>query len=72
MIHSVLLIDRIASRWLRLRRHCAQVGASAALKRLRPALALQTSDSNLAMPFAPTLSVTPGVPDCPRSTRLVV
>jgi len=72
MIHSVLLIDRIASRWLRLRRHCAQVGASAALKRLRPALALQTSDSNLATTLAPTDSVTPGVPGGARSNQLAV
>jgi hypothetical protein len=68
MILSVLLIARIASRWLRLQRRCAQARASAALRRLHRAPALQTSDSNLAT----TLSVTSGVPACARSTRLAV
>jgi hypothetical protein len=68
MILSVLLIARIASHWLRLRRRCAQARASTALRRLHRASARQTSDSNLAT----TLSVTPGVPACARSTRLAV
>jgi hypothetical protein len=72
MILSVLLIARIANHWLRLRSRCAQAGASAALRRLPRAPALQTSHGHLAPTLAPTLSVTLGVPACARSTRFAV
>jgi hypothetical protein len=72
MILSVLLIARIASRWLPLRRHCAQATLSDARRRLRPALALQTRGSNLATTLTPTLTITSGVPAGPHSTHHAV
>jgi hypothetical protein len=68
MILKVLQIARIVSHRLQLRRRCAQVRPSAALRRLPPLPALQTSDHNLA----PTLSVTPGAPADTHSTPLAV
>ena len=68
MILSVLLIARIERRWFRLRGRCAQARASAALRRLHRAPALQNSDSNLAT----TLSVTPGASTCARAIHLTV
>jgi hypothetical protein len=66
MILSVLLIARTASHRLRLRKRCAHVEASAALRRFRRALPLQTSDSDLAT----VLSATPCVPIYARPPRL--
>jgi hypothetical protein len=72
MILSVLLIARIASQRLRLRRRCAQAAVSAALQKLRRPLALQTNDCNLAPALAPALSVNLDGPVCARSTHLAV
>jgi hypothetical protein len=62
MIPRVIPIAGIASRQLRLRRSCAPPGKSAALRQLRPPLALQTSGSAPAAALTPTLSATPCVP----------
>ena len=68
MILKVLQIARIVRHRLQLRRRCAQVGPSTALRRLLRVPALQTSDHNLA----PTLSVTPGASADTHSTPLAV
>jgi hypothetical protein len=71
MIQSVLLIARIASRPIQLGRRCAPAGQSAAVRYSAQALALPTHDADLATALAPTVSVTPGVPDNTRFPQLV-
>ena len=71
MIQSVLLIARIASRPIRLRRRCAQARESTAIRRPARVPALLAHDADLATALAPTLSVTRGVPASDRSPRLV-
>jgi NADH:ubiquinone oxidoreductase subunit E len=63
MILSALLIAGIASR---MRRRCAHAGASATLRSLDQALALQITNSDLAT----ALSATPCMPACARPSRL--
>jgi hypothetical protein len=71
MIPSILLIAGIASRRVRLQRPCAQIGTSATPGRLRPDLALQTSDSNPATPLARSFSATPCAPVRARPPHLI-
>ncbi len=59
MILTILLIARIASRWLRLRRRCARAAGSTALQKRRRPLALQTNDCNLAPALAPATLPSP-------------
>ena len=68
MILSVLLIARIASHRLRLRRRYTHARAHTPLRTRHRGPALQTSDCKLA----PALSVTRGASACARAIHLTV
>lgn len=71
MIQSVLLLARIASCPIQMRRRCAPARESTALPRHPQALALLNPNANLATALAPTVSVTPWVPANTRLPSLV-
>lgn len=71
MILSILLIARIASRPIQLRRCCAPTREPTGLRRPTQTLALLIHDDDLAAALTPTASDTPYVPANARWPRLV-
>jgi hypothetical protein len=70
MILRVLPTGGIASRWVRMRRRCAHLRASAALCRLCRPLAPPNNDFHVLLALATPLFATPSLPAWAGTTHL--